>query len=70
MTYILTTSITMLSRMRTSSTRDAVRNVCADHSDPPKLLEKKEAHEVRTKCLQLDWYSQQLYQVLVLNCKR
>ena len=48
---------------------DAVRNVCADHSDPPTLLEKKEANEVRTKCLQLDWYSQQLYQVLALNCK-
>ena len=48
---------------------DAVRDVCADHSDPPTLLEKKEAHEVRTKCPQLDWYNQQLYQVLALNCK-
>ena len=26
-----------------------VRNVCAGHSDPPTLFEKKEAHEVRTK---------------------
>ena len=43
--------------------------MCADHSDPPTLLEKKEAHEVRTKCPQLDWYNQQLYQVLALSCK-
>ena len=49
--------------------RDAVRNVCADHSDPPTLLEKKEAQYVRMRCLQLDWYNQQLYQVLALNCK-
>ena len=48
---------------------DAVRNVFADRSDPQTLLEKKEAHEVRMKCLQLDWYNQQLYQVLALNCK-
>ena len=48
---------------------DAVRNVCPNHSDPPTLLEEKEAHEVRMKCLQLDWNNQQLYQVLALNCK-
>ena len=34
-----------------------MRDVCADHSDPPTLLEKKEAHEVRMKCPQLDWYN-------------
>ena len=39
---------------------DAVRNVCADHSNPPTLLQKKEAHEVRMKCTQLDWYNQEL----------
>ena len=48
---------------------DAARNVCADHPDPPTLLEKKEAPEVRMKCPQLDWNIQQLYQVLALNFK-
>ena len=48
---------------------DAARNVCASHSNPPTLLEKKEAHEVRMKCPQLDWHNQQLCQVLALNCK-
>ena len=42
--------------------------MCADHSDPPPVLEKKEAHEVRMKCPQLDWYNQQLH-LVALNCK-
>ena len=29
---------------------DAVRHVCAEHSDPPLLLEQREAHEVQMKC--------------------
>ena len=48
---------------------DAVRDVCADHSNPPTPQEKKEEHETRVKYPQLGWYSQQLYQVLALNCK-
>ena len=38
---------------------DTVCHVFADHSDPPTLLEEKEAHEVRMKCPRLDWYIQQ-----------
>ena len=48
---------------------DAVRDVCADHSNPPTPQEKKEENETRVKYPQLGWYSQQLYQVLALNCK-
>ena len=48
---------------------DAVRNVCADHSNPPKPQEKKEEIQTRVKYHQLGWYNQQLYQVLALNCK-
>ena len=48
---------------------EGVRNVCAEHSDPPNLLEKKKAHAVRTKSPQLDWYDQQLCQVLALSCQ-
>ena len=48
---------------------DAVRDACADHSNPPTPQEKKEENETRVKYPQLGWYSQQLYQVLALNCK-
>ena len=47
---------------------EEVRNMCAEHSDPPTLLEKKRAHAVRTKSPQLDWYDQQLCQVAP-SCK-
>ena len=53
----------------TFENEEEVKSVCADHSDPPTVLEKKEAHEVRMKCPQLDWYNQQLHLVLALNCK-
>ena len=46
-----------------------VRNVCADHSNPPTPQEKKEENETRVKYPQLGWYKQQLDQVLALNCK-
>ena len=46
---------------------DAVRDVCADHSNPLTPHEKKE--ETRVKYPQLGWYNQQLYQVLALCCK-
>ena len=42
----------------------AARNVCSQHWDPPTLLEKKEAHEVRMKCLQLDWYCRSIAKVI------
>ena len=48
---------------------EKVNNVTADHSNPPTPQEKKEAHETCAKYPQLGWYSQQLYQVLALNCK-
>ena len=48
---------------------DAVRDVCADHSNPPTPQEKKEENETRVMYPQLGWYNQQLYQVLALNFK-
>ena len=46
-----------------------MRDVCADHSNPPMPQEQKEEHETRVKYPQLGWHSQQLYQVLALTCK-
>ena len=51
------------------SHEEKVNKVTADHSNPPTPQEKKEANETRAKYPQLGWYSQQLYQVLALNCK-
>ena len=46
-----------------------VKDVTADHSNPPTPQEKKEAHESRAKYPQLGWKNPQLCQVPALNCK-
>ena len=49
--------------------KEKVEDVVEGQSTPPSTEEKKEAASARAKHPQIEWYNQQLYQVLALNCK-